>query len=311
MYEGFNTQKKYRIGKYVIGGLPGETPLWLIGSMFYMGDKVLIDERGVFDRVKARERLEDAISIASEHGVVFGLDAVFPTVESVEAIMPFIAEYDIPIFLDSPDPLARAKAYTMSRELGVSDRVIANGLFIDSPKEEVEALRDSGIETTVLMAFDPRNPYYSMKPENRLKLLEEKLLSLAREAGVKNIIVDAIVIDPASIAFSAETIYMVKKKYGYPSGCAPANALGPVSKKSVGLEGMYSVHGGVTVYLRVFGADYVMYGPVQRIKYVAKSAALVDSLLGYGLKHRGYRIPREHPLRRYFRNIQKLFASSS
>lgn len=174
-----------------------------------------------------------------------------------------------------------------------------NGLYTDSPEEEAEEIRDNELAATVLMAFNPRDAAGSIDPESRLKLLEEKLLPVARRNGLSNLIIDSIAIDPATISLSAETVYMVKEKYGFPSGCAPANALGPVSKKTVGLEGMYSVHGGVAVYLRVMGSDLIMYGPVQRIKYVAPAVAMADSLLGYSLRHHGVRIRGSHPLRRY------------
>ncbi|MET1160082.1 MAG: tetrahydromethanopterin S-methyltransferase subunit H [Thermoprotei archaeon] len=309
VYQGFSEQRRYRIGQYIIGGLPGENPVWLVGSIFYLGDKLLLSEKGEFDRLGASEKIEEASNIAEEYGVVFGLDVVFPSSESVDKILPFVAEYDIPLFLDSPDPLVRAKSYRLAREIGVNDRSIANGVFIDSPYEEIEALRDSGIKTTVVMLFDPRKPAETLYPENRIKLLD-KLLELARKAGIENIIVDAIVIDPASIAFSAETVYLVKKNYGYPSGCAPANALGPASKKSIGIENMYGVHGGIAAYLRLHGADYIMYGPLSRIKYIAPVVSIIDSLLGYSLRRKGISISGVHPLKKLFREIQKLFATS-
>lgn len=311
MYHDWVEQREVRIGRYVIGGLPGKNPLWLVASIFYMGDKLLKNEKGDFDREAAKESIDNAVSLAGEHGLVFGLDVIFPSVESVEKIMPFVAEFDIPLFLDSPDPAGRARSYLMARELGLEDRVIANGIYVDSTREEIEALEESGIKTAVLMAFDPRNPYESMPAEKRLSLLEEKLLRIAKEAGIENPIVDAIVIDPASIAISAETINMVKRRHGLPAGCAPANALGPVAKKVVGVEGMIAIHGTIAAMLRVFGADYVMYGPIGRIKYIVKSVATVESLLGYMLRRKGTRLPSSHPLRMYWKNIQKLFSRTT
>ncbi|MCD6301694.1 MAG: tetrahydromethanopterin S-methyltransferase subunit H [Staphylothermus sp.] len=310
MYDTWSGQAKIKIGNYIIGGYPGENPTWLIGSIFYLGDKILLNERGDFDKQQARKKIEEAINIANEHGLVFGLDVVFPSIESVENIMSFISEYDIPLFLDSPDPTIRAKSYIVAKTLGIEKKIIANGLYIDSPEEEIEALRSSGIETAVLMAFNPKDPLRSIEPQNRLSLINEKLLPLAERAGVKNVLVDVIVIDPASIGLSGETIYLVKKLHGFPAGCAPANALGPISKKKVGVEQMYVIHGTTASFLRIMGSDYIMYGPVSRIKYVAPSVALIDSLLGYIWKRRGAKISREHPLRKYFKNIQGAFAKS-
>lgn len=123
-YSSWVEQRVLEIKGLKLGSFPGEHPTWLIGSMFYHGDKILYDTSGVFDRARARERLEEAISIAEEHGLVFGLDVVFPSPESVEPIMGFVSEYDTPLFLDSPDPVARMKSYRTARELGVNDRCI-------------------------------------------------------------------------------------------------------------------------------------------------------------------------------------------
>lgn len=310
MYNDWTEQLEYRIGKYIIGGKPGKNPAWLIGSIFYLGDKLLLSEKGDFDKEKAKAKIEEAINIAENYSLVFGLDVVFPSIESIDKILPFISEYDIPIFLDSPDPIIRAKSYLVAKELGINDKIIANGIFIDSPEEEINALRDGGIKTSVIMAFDPRNPLKSINPLERLRLLETVLLPLAEKAGVEQVLVDAIVIDPASIAFSAETIFETKKRFGYPSGCAPANALGPVSKSKTSIGEMYGVHGGVAVYLRIHGADYIMYGPISRIKYVAPAVAMADSLLGYSLRRKGEKISSNHPIKKMLRKVQKLFATS-
>jgi len=149
-----------------------------------------------------------------------------------------------------------------------------------------------------------------MKAEERVRILEESLIPLARRAGLENVLADAVVLDPASIAISAEAIYMFKKKLGLPSGCAPANALGPASKKALGTDIMYGVHGGAAAMLRLHGADFIMYGPLKRIKYVAPTVAMVDSLLGYIARMQGHKISREHPTRKLLKNIQQIFARS-
>lgn len=148
------------------------------------------------------------------------------------------------------------------------------------------------------MAFDPRNPLESIKPLKRLKLLEEKLLPVARKVGVEQALVDAVVIDPASIAFSAEAIYSTKKKFGFSSGCAPANALGSVFEKNTSINEIYDIHGGTSTYLRVYGADYIMYRPISRIRYIAPAVAMIDSLLGYSLRRKGEKIAGTHPMKK-------------
>ncbi|MDK2383649.1 MAG: tetrahydromethanopterin S-methyltransferase subunit H, partial [Candidatus Korarchaeota archaeon] len=173
--------------------------------------------------------------------------------------------------------------------------------------EELEAIREAGIGAAVLLAFDPRRPHESLDPEARLRILGG-LLEKASAAGVENVLVDAVVLDPGSIALSAAAVSMVRRRLGLPAGCAPANALGPVSKKTHTPLEVAGIHGGTAAMLRAMGADFIMYGPLRRIKYVAPAAAVVDAYLGYLALRRGERIPRSHPTRRILRDIQRLFA---
>ncbi|MGC9181435.1 tetrahydromethanopterin S-methyltransferase subunit H [Thermogladius sp.] len=295
---------KYRVGDYCIGGILGECPTWLVGSIFYMGDKLLTSSG--FDRNSAREKVEEAISICEKHGLVLALDVVFPREELVDDILSFVGEFNIPLFLDSPDPAVRAKAYLRASEMGLKRLSIANGLYVDSPREELEALRNSGIETSVLMAFDPRDPYTSIEPEKRLQIVR-RLLDTARDTGVKNVLVDTVVLDPSSIYLSGEAIRRIKSELKLPSGSAPANALGGATKERLGVEGAVGVHGGAAAFLRMMGADFVMYGPVSRAKYVAPVVSMVDSLLGYGLRRSGVRIEGKHPVKALLKELQQIF----
>ena len=306
-------QKTVKIGDITVGGIPGDNPVLLVGSLFYHGDRLLIDERkGVVDKEKARKQLVEAKMLAEEYGVYFAVDLILPSTESVGNIMSFAAEFeDLVLFLDSPDPNARIRAYSLAREYGIISRVVANGIYTNTAESELEALRDASISTAVLLAFDPANPHQSMMPSDRLRVLEEKLLPLAKKASIENILVDAVVLDPASIGISASTIKLIKDKYGFPSGCAPANALGPVSKTRFKIEEVAGIHGGTAVFLRLMGADFIMYGPVKRIKYVAPAVAFADGLLGYLARYEGVRISRKHPLRKILKNVQKMFTSSS
>ena len=304
-------QLTIEIGGVRIGGQPGDNPTLLVGSIFYHGDKLLVDEvKGIIDKELSKKVIEDALGIAEEYGLYFALDVIFPTPESVDNILPFISELDVPVlFLDSPDSKARIRAYSLSRELGLTHRVVANGIYVNISTDEIEALKENSILNAVLLAFDPSQPHKSMYPKDRLNIVH-KLLDLARSTDIKGILIDAVVLDPASIGLSASTIYLVKNELGYPSGCAPANALGPVSKSNFHIEEVAGIHGGTAVFLRVMGADFIMYGPVKRIKYVAPAIAMVDGLLGYLARQEGMRIREKHPLRTLLKKVQQLFVKT-
>lgn len=298
----------YVVGKYKVGGLMGESPTWIIATIFYQGDKCLLNPRGDFDRNALSAKLQEALSFTSEYKLVLGIDVVIPSVEAAPNILSFLGEFNVPIFIDSPSPETRAKSYLVADELGLGEYAIANGLYIDSPPEELEALRESKLKKAVVIAFDPRDPYKYMQPESRIALLEERLIPLAKSAGVELFFPDFVVLDPGSIAICGEVLKLYKLKYREPAGCAPANALGSVSKSTVSVDELYGIHGGSAAYLRMMGADFVMIGPLGRVKYVAPILAMVDGLLGYTLRRQGVRLPEEHPIKGLLKKVQRLFA---
>lgn len=308
LYSGWTSQREVVLpGNIVLGGFPGEKPLLMIGSVFYMGDKCLTDDS------VSRECVEDkytrALEAADKYGLIVGVDLIIPDKSFAEKIVDIMDLFRPPVFLDVPDEDARPIAYRLVEEKGLGSRVVANGIDPYMDEELLGLIRGAGIDSAVLLLFDPKNPTSSLKPGDRLSLLEEKLVPVAIRHGFKNILVDAIVLDPASIALSGETIYLVKKKHGLPSGCAPANSIGIISRKKHGSQTYYSVNAAVIAYLRTMGADYIMYGPIKRLETLAEAAATIDSLLAYSHLQEGKRIPRNHPLRKYWKNIQRLFAS--
>ena len=301
-------QKVFEIAGMRIGGQPGENPAILIGSVFYRGDKALINpETGDIDREKARRDIESAKSLIEDLGLYFALDVILPSVKSVEKIIPFVAELDTVILIDALDHETRIRAYEIVHELGIERRSIANGIYIDTDDRELEVLRSSGIEAAILLAFDPRNPSVSMKPRERVRIVKEVLLPKAEKAGVRVPLVDMVVLDPASIALSAAAIALVKNELGLPAGCAPANALGRVSPRTTSVEEAVAIHSSIAAMLRSMGSDFIFYGPVKRAKYVAYAVAMVDSMLGYLAKHRKASIPANHPMKKYLRRVQQLF----
>lgn len=299
----------FEVSNLRVGGALGLNPTLLIGSIFYRGDKLLENEEGTsFNRERARIELEEAERLCEELALQFGVDVVFPSVKSVDSILPFMAEFEsLVLFLDSPDPKARIRSYKFSRELGLEERVVVNGISVDTSNEELEAIRDSKIEAAVLLVFDPKNPYYSIMPESKLEILK-KLLLLTEEAKISKKLVDIVVLDPGSLGLCALALRMVREKYRFPVGCAPANALGGVSKKLFSEAGATGIHSSTAAILRCYGADFIMYGPVRRIRYVAYALATTDSILATmrGLRTKSKTL---HPLTKFFKKVQKTFTS--
>ena len=63
-------QFAYDIGGVMVGGQPGEYPTVLCASIFYMGDKLILDEMaGEFDKDKAYETVEAMQKVCVMAGV--------------------------------------------------------------------------------------------------------------------------------------------------------------------------------------------------------------------------------------------------
>ena len=303
------SQKTFKIGDVVFGGMPGERPTVLVGSIFYLGDKLVIShEEGVFDKEKTREAIKYAEEVSEKYSLPLAIDLVAYSEKAMEKYVPFIAEItEAPIFLDGVEDKARIAAYKVAYEIGITNRVIGNAIYTHSKSHELEAIRDYGIKNVVLMAFDAANPMKSMMPKDRLEILKKQLMPKANEAQVEQPLVDVVVLDPASIAISAASVLKIKEEIGLPVGCAPANALGSVTKAQFGTEGMSGIHGGTAVFLQMFGADFIFYGPIRRIKYVAPAVAVADAYLAYLAKFEGKRVPKKHPFNTLLRRLQRLF----
>jgi len=295
------------------GGLPGFNPVVAVGSLFYIGDKKLISaDEGIIDKEATIKEIEAAKKIAEEYGIALAIDLIGNNVKVFENTLAFIVDTaEVPVFIDAPSPEIRIVGYKLAYEIGVNDKCIANGLFINSPEEEYKAIRDYNIEASVIMGFDPAKAVSSLTPNARLKLLEEKLLPKARSYGIDKLLLDAVVLDPSSISLCGSAIRLFKDKLGLPSGAAPANALGVVSKKDFGVEGVVGILGGSAVFMRLMGADFILYGPLKRIKYVAPALSMVDSLLGYLLRLEGTRLGKDHPLSRVLKRLHRLFSKTS
>ena len=84
----FNTnQNIYTVGKAKVGGQPGELPTFLIGSIFWLGQKMVQDaNKGIFD-AKVAEQIINTMQTQSDiTGVQFALDIVGTTEACIRKI---------------------------------------------------------------------------------------------------------------------------------------------------------------------------------------------------------------------------------
>src|SRR3989304_8281861 len=117
----FKTEQKiYDIAKVKVGGQPGELPTFIIGSIFWLGQKMVQDaNKGIFD-AKEAEPIINTMQVQSDiTGVPFAFDIVGTTEEAFSKYIDFVAKHsDAPLMLDAMSPKTRMAAADMAKKMG-------------------------------------------------------------------------------------------------------------------------------------------------------------------------------------------------
>lgn len=298
-------QKVFEIAGVKIGGQPGAYPTVLIGSIFYDKHKIVTDaRRGLFDEAEAENLINRQEEMSDQTGNPHILDVVGSTSEALVKYIEFVSRVtQSPFLVDSPHSDVRLHAIKHCVEVGLQERAIYNSLDENVKTDEVDALKDIGVDAAVVLAFNSSDP----RVAGRMKILsgssERKgLIKVAEEAGIEKLLVDTAVLDAPSIGTSARTIYMVKSEFGLPSGCAPSNAM--YAWKTLNQLGPHAVttcRAAAHAFLPVLGADFVLYGPIRYAEMVFPACAMIDAFVGYDSRWRGIRPTPPHPLYKIFK----------
>ena len=294
-------QKISQIGDILLGGQPGENPTVLIGSIFYSGHRIVTDiEKGIFDKQKARDLLDREAELSIETGNPRIIDVVGETTNAMINYVEFVASNcKEPILVDSAMRKVRMETIEHFAGTELVPRLIYNSIDLNYNDEELACIKDSGIKSAVLLAFTTR----AIKPKARVKLLEENLLGAAQRAGLENILIDTGVLDVPSVSWSTQAIWEIKNILGYPSGCAPANALHTWKKAREKGSPAFQSSGSSVLGLPIsWGADFIFYGPIGSAPWVYPACATMDAMVGYGGQSVGTRSIKEHPLYRIFKS---------
>ena len=303
-------QKTYEISGTVIGGSTGLNPTLLVGSMFYVGDKLVHDHsEGVVDRDGVKKLIEHVDSIVKEHGLSYAIDVVASTCKAIRNYLNILSELtNAPLMIDSPEAKVRIEGYKVASELGITDRIVVNAIYVNTSDEELNAIKDAKIKSAILMAYDFIRPINTMTPDGKLKVLRDILLPKAEKAGISNILVDTGALDPGSLMLALLSIRKIKNELGYPTGCAPVNAIENVIKhKLLSKERVANIYTAIVTLARAYGADFIFYGPLKWIDYIVDGIAIVDSYLAYILRLKGLKVPKEHPMYKLLPKLQISF----
>jgi len=273
-------QKVFDISGVKVGNQLGENPTVLVGSIFYHGHKILANEKtGKFYEEKAEKLINLQEEFSDKTGNPCMLDVVGSTKEAIKRFISFVADAtEAPILIDSPSVEVKVAGVKYASEVGLEKRVVYNSLIPESKPEEFEALKESGVESAVLLAYERG----VMTSKARVKALKE-LLPKAEEAGVTKPLLDTFVIDVPSLSMACRAMLDLKKELGLPCGCGAHNAISTWSglKKRLGDQAVKSCMVAVNIAPIVLGADFILYGPIEDCKYIFPAVYAINTSYKY------------------------------
>lgn len=269
-------QKVFEISGVKIGGQPGENPTVLIGSIFYHGHRIVLDEKtGEFNKEKAEKLIKLKEEFISKTGIPGMLDVIASTKEAMCRFIEFSVNItNMPILIDSPSAEVKIAGVKYAKEIGIENRVVYNSLIPESKEIEFKAIKEYGIESAVLLAYKSG----IMSSKMRMEALKE-LLKKAEKAGVIKPLLDAFVIDIPSLSIACRTIIDLKEELGYPCGCGAHNAITTWVglKKFMGGRAVKPCTIAVNIMPVILGADFVIYGPIENCKYIYPATYAINT----------------------------------
>jgi len=298
----FNTEQKiYTVGRAKVGGQPGELPTFLIGSIFWLGQKMVQDaNKGVFDAKAAEDIINTMQNQSDITGVQFAFDIVGTTELAFEKYIDFVAKHsDAPLMLDAMSPKTRMTAATIAKKMGLADRCLYNSVYKGVTDAELANLKESGVKMSIVLADDPKDTTM----EGKMKVIEEAL-ALADKGGITKPLIDtAIPAFAPDMGTAVRTIPIMKEKYGHPVGLGSGNVVTTMGwvKANVAKEFRPGCRTSTNSIMQTVGANWLMIGPAEQAEWIFPAVAITDTYIASAAGDLGTRpIDETHPIYKMF-----------
>lgn len=287
-------QRRFKIGDVEVGGEPGRRPICLIGTIFYSKEKLHLDEdKGEFDRREAEKLISLQEEFSDKTGNPCMLDVVGSTAEALVRHLEFAASVtDTPLLVDGVTSEVRVEAIKRLTELGLKGPLVYNSITPDFKAEELEVLRHSGIDAAVILTFSSK----AFTSKGRVEAARNTLEKIGDV--VKHPLVDTAVLDIPTLGSASRALLEVKRNLGLPAGCGAHNAVDTWRglKSKMGIQAKDPSLASASVVAACFGADFILYGPIEHAPKIFPAVAMVDAALGYLSFEDGLRPKPPHPL---------------
>lgn len=298
----FNTKQSiYEAGRVKIGGQPGELPTVLIGSIFWLGQKMVQDaNKGIFDAKEAENIINKMQTWSDISGVPFAFDIVGTTEEAFAKYIDFVSKHsEAPLMLDAMSPKTRMAAAEMAKKMGLQDRCIYNSVYKGVTDVELAKLKESGIKMSIVLADNPKDNSL----DGKMKVLEEAL-ALADKGGITKPLIDtAIPAFAPDMGTAVRAIPKIKEKFGHPTGLGTGNVVTTMGwvKANVAKEFRKGCVTATNAIMQTIGADWLMFGPAEQSDWVFPAVAIVDTYVASAMADLDIRpLDETHPIFKVF-----------
>lgn len=301
MFKFKTPQKVYEIGRVKVGGQPGELPTFLIGSIFWLGQKMVQDaNKGIFDAKQAENMINKMETLSDLTGVPFAFDIVGTTEEAFGKYIDFVAKHsEAPLMLDAMSPRTRIVAADMVKKMGLQDRCIYNSVYKGVKDAELEKLKESGIKMSIVLGDNPRDNSL----EGKMQVLEEAL-ALAEKGGITKPLIDtAIPAFEPDMGTAVMAIPKIKEKFGHPTGLGTGNVVTTMGwvKAHFAKEFRLGTRTATNAIMQTIGANWLMFGPAEQSDYVFPAVAIVDTYIAAAMGELGITpLNEQHPAYKIF-----------
>jgi tetrahydromethanopterin S-methyltransferase subunit H len=301
MYKFSSQQKVHEIGKVKVGGQPGELPTFLIGSIFWLGQKMVQDaNKGIFDEKEAENIINKMQTLSDITGVPFAFDIVGTTEEAFAKYIDFISKHsEAPLMLDAMSPKTRMAAADMANKMGLQDRCLYNSVYKGVTDVELAKLKESGIKMSIVLADNPKDNSLPGK----MQVLEEAL-ALADKAGITKPLIDtAIPAFAPDMGTAVRAIREIKEKFGQPTGLGTGNVVTTMGwvKAHFAKEFRKGCVTATNAIMQTMGANWLMFGPAEQADWVFPAVAIVDTYVASAMSDLDIRpLDETHPIFKVF-----------
>ena len=300
MFSFTKEQEIFNISGIKIGGQPGAYPTVLFGGLFFKGEP---------DFQKAENQIKNMFELSKKTGIPSIPDFFIKKEEYIEKIVSFIENKlpeNMPFSIDIIDPSLKITILKLLGEKKLLNRTIYNSIHVGIKDEERDALKKYTPEMAIIVAFNPKDKSPDGKIEvlqNGANLTDLGLLEIAKNLGIKKILVDTAAMAPGDYSgASVAAIPVIKEEFGFPTGCAIHNVVEKSNWLKDYMNAKKIVDASSNINITLFGGDFAIFGPIENADIVFPIIAWNDILVSeYMENYFGIEPVEFHPRRILFK----------